>query len=130
MRKFAENVLAASRKDVLLNVSNPSYILWILSRVDSGACGAVFSAMKTVQPTLDGFAVEILKDSFDSTNGQTYAVPKERDRLEAYCPLEALRKHAQQRIGDPTLMYPARAAWRSVVEEKHLYGVDGTEVNR
>ena len=35
---------------------------------------------------------------------------------------QALISHAQARLADEAVEYPVRAAWRSVVEKKPLYG--------
>jgi KAP family P-loop domain len=130
LQTFAKNVLGAAKMNRLLSTSNPGFVLWILARSIPDECGKVFAAMKDVDPTLDGFALQFLRHSFDSSNGQAYALPKEIDRLMAYCPLDEFRKHAQLRLSDPSLIYPARAAWRSVVEAKTLYGRDGSESSR
>lgn len=130
LRMFAKNILAAARMNRLLSASNPGFVLWILGRASPEECSNVFTVMKGVDPTLDGFALQFLRHSFDSDKGQTYALPKEIERLEAYCSLDEFRKHAQARLAEPSVAYPARAAWRSVVEAKTLYGMDGSESSR
>jgi hypothetical protein len=105
---------------------NPGYLLWRLSGVAPGECPKVFAAMKSVDPSLDGFALAILSDSFDSTKGQRYSLTDDRSKVEAYCSLKELKTHATKRIADKSLKLPALAAWRAVVEEKSVYGVDGS----
>ncbi len=127
VEKFAVNVLASATNNMLWATSSPGSVLWILGLAEPSYCRKVFAAIKSNDPTLDSFALEFVKHSFDSHKGQTYALPKEAKQLVAYCPLAQVRKHAMQRVSDPSLENPARAAWRSVVEDKCLYGKDGTE---
>lgn len=124
--KLAKNVLDAAKSGRLLPTCNPGFLLWNLSRVAKGECPKVFAAMRSVDPSLDVFVLAILSHSFDSTKGQRYSLPTDRSKLEAYCPLDDLKKHAQERLADATLTLPALAAWRSVFEEKSIYGVDGS----
>jgi hypothetical protein len=72
----------------------------------------------------------MLQHSFDSNNGQTYGLPKEREHLENYVALEDLRKLAVERLRDEAMTYPLRAPWRAIVEEKAIYGKDGTLARR
>jgi hypothetical protein len=124
--RLAKNILEAAKADRLLTTCNPGFLLWRLSGVAPGDCPKVFAAMKSVDPSLDGFALAILSHSFDSTKGQRYSLTDDRSRVEAYCSLKELKRHANKRLADETLKLPALAAWRAVVEEKSLYGVDGS----
>lgn len=130
VKRFAENVIAAASEGTLLQGCNPGFILWNFARLAPSECPAVFDAIKEKDPSLDGFALEILRSSFDSHKGQAYGLPKEIAVLEAYCTLDALGKHAQVRLSDRALGYPARAAWKSVVEGKSFYGADGSLIER
>jgi hypothetical protein len=124
--KLANNILEAAKVDRLLKTCNPSFLLWRLSEVAPAVCPEVFAAMKTKDTSLDTFALAILSHSFDSTKGQRYSMPDDRSKVEAYCSLDEFKKHASERIADTTLELPAKAAWRAVVEEKIIYGVDGS----
>jgi hypothetical protein len=123
---LANNVLEAAKANRLLTTCNPGFLLWRLSSVAPGECSKVFAAMKSVDPSLDSFALAILSHSFDSTKGQRYALPDDRSKVEAYCSLANLKKHAAKRLSDSTLQLPTKAAWRAIIEEKSVYGVDGT----
>ncbi len=127
---FAANAVAASAHGQLLATCNPGLILWNLSRLAREVCPQVFEALRETDPALDGFALQILKHSFDSNNGQAYRPPEEEDVLEAYCPINLLREHACSRLADASLEYPERAAWQSLVEGRALYGKDGSVVVR
>lgn len=127
IKKFADNVLQAAENNGLMNTSDTGTVLWVLSRAYPVQCKMVFAAMKSADPTLDGFALEFLKHSFDSHKGQTYALPQEIDRLEVFCPIDVFREHAEGRMLDTLISYPAKAAWLSVLQGKTLYGKDGTE---
>lgn len=123
---LAKNVLDAVNSGRLLSLPNPGFLLWGLSKVAKEKCPRIFEALRLVDSTLDEFAVAILKTSFDSTKGQRYSLPNDRSKIEAYCPLDKLKEHAEIRLADNALELPALAAWRSVVEEKSFYGVDGS----
>jgi hypothetical protein len=126
---FGENVVSAAVANALMNKSDPGYVLWILGKTNPGdACQRVFAAIRAGDATLDSFALQLLKHAFDSSNGQTYALP-EGQVLESYCALDEFREHAQARLADVAMGNPARAAWRSVVENKTLYW-DGSESDR
>jgi len=123
---LAKNILVAAKAGRLLTTCNPGFLLWRLSAVATTECPKVFAAIKSVDSTLDGFALAILSYSFDFSKGQCYSLPDDRSKIEAYCSLKELKKHANKRLADQTLKLPALAAWRAVVEEKSVYGVDGS----
>lgn len=123
---LARNMLAAARAGRLLTTCNPAFLLWRLPSVAPSACPKVLEAMRSVDSTLDGFALAILKYAFDSTKGQQYALPDDRSTIEAYGSLRDLQEHAAVRLEDPALTLPALAAWRAVVTEKSVYGCDGS----
>ncbi len=123
---LAKNILEAAKVGQLLTTCNPGFLLWRLSGVAPRVCPKVFAAIKSVDSTLDSFALAILGHSFDSTKGQRYSLPDDRSTVEAYCSLKELKKHANKRLADQALQLPALAAWRAVVEEKSVYGVDGS----
>lgn len=127
---FAANVLGACTTINIFATANPGFVLWILARAAPDTCSGVFDALKAVDPTLDSFALEFLRHSFDSSKGQTYCLPKDIALLTPYYPLEAFKEHAELRVANCDLEYPVRAAWRSVIEGKALYGVDGADSNR
>lgn len=124
--ELAKNILNAAKLGELLATCNPGFLLWNLSRIAEAECHKVFAAIKAVDPSLDGFVLAILGGSYDSTKGQRYSLPTDRSKLEAYCPLDEFKDHARLRLADTTMGFPARAAWKSVVEEKSVYGVDGS----
>ena len=129
-RRFAKNALVAATKDRLLRTANPGFILWNLTRIDSSTCSKVFKAIKTVNPSLDGFALAFLKNSFDSNKGQIYALPRDKATLEAYCSPEVFCKHARERLADSSITLPVKAAWLAVAEGKPYYGKDGSIATR
>lgn len=124
---FADNVKEAAVDGFLMECARPAYVLWILSQVAKPTCPQVFSALRDRDTSLDLFACEILKDSFDSVKGQTFAL--HRDIVSAFVPVEDLKQHANQRLTDPNLNFPARAAWQTVISGKRLYALDGTDVD-
>lgn len=128
--RIAANVLSAATDGALLRTCDLGFILWSLPQFNTDFCPQIFEALRNLDPSLDGFALEILRDSVDSHKGQAYAVPKKTAVLEAYCPLDALREHAKVRLADTSMDYPARAAWQALVENKSLYGKDGSLCER
>lgn len=127
LARHAEHVLARVTAGTFFETSNPACILWVHGQVVPAACNELFDAIRVVDPTLDDFALAFLSHSFDSTKGQTYLLQQEQAVLEAFCSLTDFREHARKRLEDPGLDYPVKAAWRSVVEGKKLYAVDGSE---
>lgn len=125
--QFAENVERAADAGELFNKGNPGRILWVLPVLAPSRCKAVFDAIRQQDPNLDDFAKFLLGGGFDSTKGQYFETPKQFDRFERYIPLSELRTHAEARLADEDLRYPVRAAWRALLEEKSLYGKDGSE---
>lgn len=99
-----------------------------MSRVAPGECPRILDSLKAVDPTLDRFALHYLGGGWDSTNGTYYGLPRDTALHDVFCSLTDLESHASGRLQDASLHYPARAAWRAVIERKSLYGVDGTEV--
>ena len=124
--KLANNILEAAKEGRLLTTCNPGFLLWRLSSVAPRECPKVFAAIKSEDPSLDGFALAMLNHSFDSIKGQRYSLPDDRSKIETYCSLKELKRQANKRLGDQALKLPVLAAWRSVVEEKSVYGVDGS----
>lgn len=127
LRAFADNVFKAGESGSLLKMNHAGFILWTMARVASQKCPALFSFLKKSDSTLDQFALCFLGGRWDSTKGTSYSLPSDASLREAYCPLADLKSHATRRLQDAHLNYPERAAWRSVVEENRLYGIDGTE---
>jgi len=130
IQAFAQNVLNATEEKRLFEANLPSRVLWTLARLDSQACRKIFRIVETSEKSLDQFALHFLRNSWDSSNGQAYALPSDEGVTKAFCPLKTLRQHASKRLADQTLAYPARAAWQSVLDGKPLYGVDGTDASR
>lgn len=130
LQAYSANVLRAVEEDRLFKMNNPGFILSTLARSVPSACPAVYAAAKTAQPSLDGFAMEFLRNSWDTIKGQTYSLPHDEALHSVYCPIEDFKGHAVSRLGDGSLENPEKAAWRSVVEGNILYGIDGSEANR
>lgn len=126
---FTTNVIESARTGHLLEKNNAGYILWTMARVAPQECPALFYALKQMDPTLDRFALHYLGGGWDSANGSSYRLPRDEALHEVYCPLSDFKSHADARLQDANLQYPERAAWRSVVEGKCLYGIDGTEAH-
>lgn len=127
---LANNVLSTAKEGGLLKTCNAHFILRSVARLTPSVCPPIFEELKRIDPSLDEFALEILHDSSDSSNGRAYALPKELPVLEAYCSLEVLALHATERLADASMDFPARAAWLSVVEKKSFYGKDGSICER
>lgn len=130
LTNFSQNVLKACHDDKFFSLANPGFILWTLGRVVPNDCSVVFQALKSNDPMLDKFALEFFRHSYDSTKGQTYSLPDDPGLLDSFCPLDEFMILAAARLTDDTLDYPARAAWKAVVEGKKLYAVDGSDANR
>jgi hypothetical protein len=117
---------AAASGDLFAKLS-PGRILWFAPLLLSPArCKALFRSIQQKDPSLDGFALGLMEGGFDSVKGRYYVVPKEVDRVEKYVAMDALKQHAAERLKDDALSYPARAAWRALIEGKAVYGKDGS----
>ncbi|WP_260417805.1 KAP family NTPase [Pseudomonas cichorii] len=127
---FASNVTDAGRRAELLDQNRPGFILWTLARLAPEACPNLLRILKNSEPSLDRFALEFLSNSWDSSHGQAYGLPAEEAVTLAFCPLDEFKTHAGERLLDPDVEYPVRAAWQSVIDGNVLYGVDGSEVRR
>jgi hypothetical protein len=130
LRTFASNVLKASESGRLFEMNNPGFTLWTMARVVPSACPEIYKALQAEDHTLDKFALQFLGGRWDSTKGAVYSLPSDETLHSVYCPADEFKLHAAARLADQSLAYPAKAAWRSVVEGKSLYGVDGTEARR
>lgn len=121
---FSQNVIRVAEAGALLDAARPSGILWALTVLSPNSCRRVFELEKIREPSLDGFALALLRSNYDSVKGQAYAIP---EWLESYVSLEELKAHAEERIQDEMIDFPEKAAWLSVVTGSSRYGVDGTE---
>ncbi|MCV2363127.1 KAP family NTPase [Paucibacter sp. DJ1R-11] len=123
---FGRNIQRAAANGELLERVSGGSLLWAFARLVPGQCKAVFHAIAPHPARLDQFVESMLQHSFDSHKGQSYALPKERDVLEKYVDVATLKKLGAERLKDDALVYPARAAWRAVVEERCIYAKDGS----
>lgn len=124
--KLAENILTALKHSNFWNVANPSRILWTIMRVAPHQATAVFSQIENDDPSLDRFALTFLKHAYSSNGGQSYALPDD-PAVANLVDVSYLKNHARNRLSDPSLEYPLKAAWQAVVDGKALYGKDGAD---
>ena len=127
LEAFANNVKNTAQNGDLFAKSTPDLVLWVLTRLKPEHCKLVFEAIQKTEPTLDSFVEALLKGSFDSHKGQSYRLPKNLEELENFIAIDLLKLLAAERLKDETLDYPVRAAWRALLEEKCIYGKDGSE---
>ena len=130
LQDFSGNVLKAAKEDRLFQMNHPGFILWTLARSVPADCPAVYAAVRAVQPSLDSFALAFLGSRWDATKGHAYGLPRDESLHSVYCPIDDFKTHAAYRLQDESLRNPAKAAWRSVLEEKNFYGIDGSEARR
>jgi hypothetical protein len=129
LRTFASNVLKASESGRLFEMKNPGFTLWTMAWAVPSACPEIYKALKAKDHTLDKFVLQFLGGRWDSTKGASYSLPRDVTLHSVYCPVDEFKLHAAARLADQSLDYPAKAAWRSVIEGKSFYGVDGTEAD-
>ncbi|WP_323986036.1 KAP family P-loop NTPase fold protein [Pseudomonas canadensis] len=127
---FACNVLTAAEQQYLFNINHPGRVLWTLARLDAKVCKEIFCVVQASDDSLDRFALHFLRNSWDSSKGDAYGLPRDQAVTIAFCSLNTLLEHATRRLADSTLGYPIRAAWQSACEGRSLYGVDGTDASR
>lgn len=125
-RLLVSNSLAAIKNGGFWSIANPSRVLWEIMQTTRKSAKDVFKEIRLDDPFLDKFALAFLKHSFSSNGGQSYSLPDHPD-VNRFMSPERLRSHAKQRLEDPKVSYPIRAAWQSVVEGKPLFGKDGSD---
>jgi hypothetical protein len=130
MAALAKNLERAAASGELFDKVNPGRILWFASQLIPARCKAIFRAVQKHEPTLDKLVVALFGGSFDSLKGQSYAVPKEVDRVEKYVSMAVLKRLAVKRLEEKSLGFPARAAWLAVAKGKSIYGKDGSAAER
>jgi len=123
---FAKNVEESAKNGELFTKLAPDLVLRTLAHLAPEHCGAVFQSIKRLDPSLDSFVGIMLRHSFDSLKGQSYRLPKDRALIQSFVAIDTLKKHAMERLEDDAMGYPLRAAWTAVIEDKSIYGKDGT----
>ena len=126
LEAFANNVKISAQNGDLFAKSTPDLVLWVLTRLMPEHCKRVFKAIQKTDPTLDSFVEAMLKGSFDSHKGQSYRLPKNIEEFENFIAIDRMKLLAAVRIKDKTFI-PIRAAWRALLEDKCIYGKDGSE---
>ncbi|XLZ69753.1 hypothetical protein ABT364_25000 [Massilia sp. SR12] len=122
---FAETVIAAVQRNDLFVAANPSFILRTLARLGGEAvCAPIFIALQEHSPLLDDFVMALMGYARDE-KGVIFRRTKDLEIVNSYCGIDFLKNLARLRLEDSTLKYPAKAAWRAVIEDKPLYGIDG-----
>ncbi|TYC52709.1 hypothetical protein ETQ85_22230 [Zoogloea oleivorans] len=127
LEAFADNVKSTAQNGDLFAKATPDLTLWVLTRLKPEHCKLVFEAIQKADPTLDRFVEAMLKGAFDSHKGQSYRLPKNLQELENFVAIDLLKQLAAERLKDETLASHVRAAWRALLEEKCIYGKDGSE---
>lgn len=120
----------AAAQGEFFNKVSPGRTLWFAPLLVPTRCKALFRAIQQREQSLDSFALGLMESGFDSVKGRYYAIPKEVERVEKYIAMDELKRQAAERLKDEALGYPARAAWRAVVEGQALYGKDGSIATR
>lgn len=126
--QFSKNSIALIDSGKMWKSANPSSVIWSLMRLAKNEWPKIFMAIKNDDPTLDVFALHFLKSAFSSNGGQSYALPK-ADDLMALIDMHWFKKHAGERINDPQVDKVVRNAWRSVVEDKVIFGDSGKDAH-
>lgn len=127
---FTQNLQRAAESYALLEKIGVFQILSAAAWLEPTLCKQIFKAMAAAPSKLDQFAEIMLRHTFDSYKGQSYALPKDSAVLGKYVDVPTLKAKGAERLKDDALLYPARAAWRAVVEECSIYGKDGSVKQR
>lgn len=122
---FGRNAIKSAEGGSLWSIYDPSRVLWTIMRAAPDLAKKMFTVLKRQDSSLDQFALHFLKHAFSSNGGQSYSLPEDPAVSNLVDP-KALVSHAQNRLADKAVKYPVRAAWRSVVEGRPLYG-DGSD---
>lgn len=125
---FANHVEHAATRGELFDKLTPALILRALGEFKPKRCPAILDIIKRSDPKLDRFVEAMLQKAYSIPGGQIYSMERNGDQLAAFIALEDLKQLATDRLQDPALEYPLKAAWRAVVEPGAIYGVDGSSV--
>lgn len=123
---FARNVAISIADNTLFMKASPGRILRTMARFEAESCPAIFQSISATDTSADDFVEIYLRGALDSVKGQQYSLPKDITEIEAFISIEKLKQIAEKRLSDSNLKYPVKAAWRSVVEGRSVYGIDGT----
>ena len=125
---YAKNVLIAVEQKSFWDLALPGRILKSVTYCESDLAQQLFTKLKGIDSKLDQFALEVFRAGFSSAGGDYYEMSETAHRVlySKFCALDELRSHAQARLVDPSLDFPARAAWMAVVSGKKVFsnGVD------
>lgn len=125
---YAKNVLTAVEQKSFWDLALPGRILKSVTYCESDLAQQLFTKLKGIDSKLDQFALEVFRAGFSSAGGDYYEMSETAHRVlySKFCTLDELRSHAQARLVDPSLDFPARAAWMAVVSGKKVFsnGVD------
>lgn len=127
---FTANAMAAAEEGRLFDQNRVSGVLRTLALLMPEQCPALLATFRDSDPTLDGFALHCFVTGWSSNSGASYSTHAEDALNNAYRPMGDMSKHAEARLIDPSLTYPAKAAWRAITERSPLYGNDGTHAIR
>ena len=122
---FADNFIKQIRGGRIWTLSTPTYVFWTMGMEARSRCPDAYAALKQNDPTLDRFALEFLKHGQSSSSGQSYLPPEDSSITTAFVSMTEFKSHANERIASG-VKYPAKAAWRSVIEESPINGRDGS----
>lgn len=123
---FADHVEGAAACGELFDKLTPGLVLRALGEFKPKRCPEILSIIKRSDPKLDRFVETMLQHAYSHPGGQIYAMERNADKLGAFIALEDLKQLATDRLLDPALDYPLKAAWRAVLEPGAIYGVDGS----
>lgn len=126
LQHLGDNVGKLIHSGKLFCTAEADFILRTAPRLFPQRCASYFEVLQRKDCSLDLFAESLFRHAFESTAGQSYAAVGEMDRVECYVALDDLKARGVRRLRDSALTYPARAAWRALVEGRCLYA-DGSE---
>ena len=121
---FVRNIVDMAGKGSMANCAHAAHALYTVARLSPDACRDIYQAAGTARRGFDDFVMALLNWGHDSYKGTAFKVKQD---VELYAPLERWEELAKERLEDPHLQYPAKAAWLAIATGKVLYAVDGTE---
>jgi len=125
---FSKNVLVAVEQKSFWNLALPGRILKSLTHCEQPYAEQVFAKLKNIDPELDQFVLAVSLAGYSSAGGDYYEMNEVVHRVaySKFCSFDKLQQHAQVRLSDPLLDYPARAAWMAIASGKKIFsnGVD------
>lgn len=121
--EFAKNVLIAVGDAQFWELALPGKILKAVTQTVSDLPHQIFCKLTKIDTNLDRFAQAVFLAGRSSAGGEYYELNEDAHRVKysKLCSIDELKAHAENRLADPLLDFPVRAAWMAVLSGKKIF---------